>query len=237
MTHEEILTALYEDTLVGNAPAVMDGVRKGLDEGLEPEKMLYDALIPSLEEVGARFEPQEGLILSAALYQLDRTNTRSPGPTPGTVVQTGEQRSRGVEIEATGRIRSDWFVTGGYSYQEAEILSQTSACNPVGRTCEVPLVPRHTASAWTRYDFSGAFGVGLGVRHQSESFASISNAVVLPAYTRFDAGLFFRPAPQVQAQLNFENLLGEDYFSTAHNDNNISTGAPRSVRLTVRFGF
>jgi 5-methyltetrahydrofolate--homocysteine methyltransferase len=56
MTHDEILTLLYEETLVGNAPAVSDGVNQGLELGLEPEKMLYDALIPSLEEVGARFE-------------------------------------------------------------------------------------------------------------------------------------------------------------------------------------
>ena len=31
-------------------------VNGGLQDGLEPERMLYDALIPSLEEVGARFE-------------------------------------------------------------------------------------------------------------------------------------------------------------------------------------
>ena len=56
MTHEEILKALYEDTLVGNAPAVKENVEKGLEDGMDPESMLYDALIPSLEEVGARFE-------------------------------------------------------------------------------------------------------------------------------------------------------------------------------------
>lgn len=56
MTHEEILKLLYDETLVGNAPAVSDGVRAGLEDGLEPERMLYEALIPSLEEVGARFE-------------------------------------------------------------------------------------------------------------------------------------------------------------------------------------
>jgi len=56
MTHEEILRALYEDTLVGNAPAVKENVEKGLEEGMDPGSMLYDALIPSLEEVGARFE-------------------------------------------------------------------------------------------------------------------------------------------------------------------------------------
>src|SRR6516164_2961276 len=56
MTDEEILQLLYDETLVGNAPAVRDGVNDGLDQGLEPDRMLYDALIPSLEEVGARFE-------------------------------------------------------------------------------------------------------------------------------------------------------------------------------------
>ena len=29
MTHDEILTLLYEETLVGNAPAVKDGVEHG----------------------------------------------------------------------------------------------------------------------------------------------------------------------------------------------------------------
>ena len=56
MTDEEILQLLYDETLVGNAPVVRDGVNEGLEQGLEPDRMLYDALIPSLEEVGARFE-------------------------------------------------------------------------------------------------------------------------------------------------------------------------------------
>jgi len=56
MTHEEILKGLYDNTLVGNAPEVKDLTNRGLEEDLEPESMLYDALIPSLEEVGARFE-------------------------------------------------------------------------------------------------------------------------------------------------------------------------------------
>ncbi len=56
MTDEEILQLLYEETLTGNAPAVADGVNQGLEQGMEPERLLFDALIPSLEEVGARFE-------------------------------------------------------------------------------------------------------------------------------------------------------------------------------------
>jgi 5-methyltetrahydrofolate--homocysteine methyltransferase len=56
MTHEEILKGLYDDTLVGNAPSVKALVEQGLADDMEPSSMLYDALIPSLEEVGARFE-------------------------------------------------------------------------------------------------------------------------------------------------------------------------------------
>src|ERR1700760_2397920 len=56
MTTEELLTELYDKTLVGNKPAVLELTNAGLDMGLGPETLLYEALIPSLEEVGARFE-------------------------------------------------------------------------------------------------------------------------------------------------------------------------------------
>jgi methylmalonyl-CoA mutase cobalamin-binding domain/chain len=56
VTQEELLKQLYDLTLVGNAPEVLRLTREGLDMGLGPETLLYEALIPSLEEVGARFE-------------------------------------------------------------------------------------------------------------------------------------------------------------------------------------
>ena len=56
MTPDELLRQLYDFTLVGNAPEVLDLTRQGLELGLGPETLLYEALIPSLEEVGARFE-------------------------------------------------------------------------------------------------------------------------------------------------------------------------------------
>lgn len=56
MTPDEILQGLYDLTLVGNAPEVLELTNAGLAAGMGPETMLFDALIPSLEEVGARFE-------------------------------------------------------------------------------------------------------------------------------------------------------------------------------------
>jgi catecholate siderophore receptor len=191
---------------------------------LEPER--FDNY-----EVGVKWQARPGLLFSAALYQLDRTNTRAPGPTPGSVVLTGEQRSRGLELEAVGEIMPGWQLAASYTLQEAEITTTTSAA-PAGR--EVPLVPRHQASLWTRYQFTPQLGAGLGVVHHSESFASISNAVVLPSFTRVDLGLFWRVTDHVEAQVNVENLFDEEYYPYAHNDNNISTGAPLNARFTLR---
>jgi 5-methyltetrahydrofolate--homocysteine methyltransferase len=56
MTTDEILQGLFDNTLIGNAPGVKDLTNEGLAMGMNPETLLYDALIPSLEEVGARFE-------------------------------------------------------------------------------------------------------------------------------------------------------------------------------------
>jgi methylmalonyl-CoA mutase cobalamin-binding domain/chain len=56
MTQDELLKQLYDFTLTGNAPEVLQLTRAGLDMGMGPEMLLYEALIPSLEEVGARFE-------------------------------------------------------------------------------------------------------------------------------------------------------------------------------------
>ena len=56
MTPEEILQGLYDETLVGNAPRVLELTEEGLSNAMEPQTLLFDALIPSLEEVGARFE-------------------------------------------------------------------------------------------------------------------------------------------------------------------------------------
>lgn len=191
---------------------------------LEPEK--FDNY-----EIGAKWDISDRLSATAAVYSLERTNTRAPGAVAGTVVLTGEQRSRGVEIGFVGAVTERLSVLGGYTFQDAEITATTSAA-PAGR--KVPQTPRHHVTAWGRYDVNERFGLGLGVQHQGESFASISNAVVLPAYTRVDAAFYLKLSQRIEAQLNVQNLLNADYFPTAHNDNNITTGGPLSALFTLR---
>jgi len=189
-------------------------------------------------EIGAKWEPIDGLLATAAIYRLDRTNTRAPNPVAGQPdLLTGEQRSKGIELGLERSISDNWQISAGYAWQKAEIRERTTGCNPAVASCKVPLVPRHSFSAWTRYDFTKQLGVGLGVIARSKSYASISNLVKLPSYARVDAAVFYSITDDIEAQLNVENLFGADYFATAHSDNNIAPGAPRNVKATVRFGF
>jgi catecholate siderophore receptor len=185
-------------------------------------------------EFGAKWEPVDGLLATAAVYQLDRTNTRAVDPITQQTVLTGAQRAKGLELGLERSISNRWQVSAGYAWQKAEI-TKTTASAPAGR--DVPLVPRHSFSLWNRYDVSDALGVGLGVIARSKSYASISNNVKLPAYARVDAAAYYKLMRGIEAQINVENIFGADYFPTAHSDNNIAPGAPRTVKAQLRFGF
>jgi catecholate siderophore receptor len=185
-------------------------------------------------EIGAKWEPIPGLLATIALYRLDRTNTRALDPVTNLTVLTGAQRSKGLEIGLERNITDKWQVSAGYALQKAQI-TRTTAAAPKGR--EVPLVPRHQFSVWNRYNVSRSLGFGLGVIAATRSYASISNAVTLPGYARVDAAIFYELADGIEAQVNVENLLGADYFATAHSDNNIAPGAPTTARATLRFRF
>ncbi len=56
MEQAEVFQGLYDNTVLGRAPEVKTLTQTGLDTGLDPVKMLYEALLPGLQEVGRRFE-------------------------------------------------------------------------------------------------------------------------------------------------------------------------------------
>ncbi|MEO7655604.1 MAG: TonB-dependent siderophore receptor [Sphingomicrobium sp.] len=198
-------------------------------ETLKPER--FDNV-----ELGAKWEPIDGLLATAAIYQLDRTNTRVVDPAdPTRFLLSGAQRSRGIELGLERSISDRWQVSAGYALQKAKVTEATTAC--ASGDCIVPLVPRHSASLWTRYDFTKRIGGGFGMIARSSSLASIGNTVKLPGYARIDGALFYKLPNGMEAQVNVENIFGAHYFSTAHNDNNIAPGAPRTVKGSVGYRF
>ena len=185
-------------------------------------------------EIGAKWDIQADLTATIALFRLDRGNTRAPGALPGAIVQSGEQRSSGYEIGLTGRITPKWQIALGYADTKAEIRTTTSAA-PAGR--KIGQVPKHQLSVWNRFDPSERLGLGIGIYSQSGQFTTISNATRLPGYTRVDAAVFFKINERIETQFNIENITNTRYFPVAHNDNNISTGAPINARFTIKASF
>lgn len=184
-------------------------------------------------ELGAKWDVQPNLNLTLAVFQLERSNATTPDPrNPVASINIGTTRTQGIELAVTGNITSSWQVHGGYSYQDATLAGNDSV--------RLGQVPQHQASLWNRYEFNDRFAAGLGIIHQSSQFAAIrtnSNTTKLPAFTRVDAALYYDLSDALQLQLNVENLFNTDYFSDAHNNNNISTGAPINGRFTIRAKF
>jgi len=222
--------SLYASHSVSFLPSAGDQFSSLTDvtKALEPERFRNI-------EVGAKWDFADRLSLTAAAYTLDRTNTRAPSPdNPAQTVQTGSQRSRGYEVGVNGRLTSAWEIAGGFARQKARITSTTAAAR-TGVT--VPLAPGSTFSLWNKYQLASRLGLGLGLVHQTDMYATIDNAVTLPKFTRVDGAIFFRLAAHLRAQMNLENLFNEKYYPLAHNNNNITPGSPRAVRLSLTTGF
>jgi catecholate siderophore receptor len=92
-------------------------------------------------------------------------------------------------------------------------------------------------SLWNKVELTDRVGAALGLVRRSDVFTSTDNTVVLPAYTRLDAGVFVDLTGALRAQVNMENLLDTRYYLNAHSNTNITPGSPRAVRvsLTARF--
>ena len=195
-----------------------------ITQQLEPEKF-------NNYEVGAKWDIRRDLALTTAIYRQDRTNTRSMDPNdPARIVQTGSQRTNGFEFGMNGRVTSKWSVAGGYAFQDAFISSATFND---AKGAKVGLVPRHSFSLWNNYKVLPQLGLALGIVHRSDMFTSFDNKVVLPGYTRVDAGVFFSFNEHWRLQANLQNLFDTTYYLNAHNNDNIQPGAPRGARVAL----
>ncbi|HEY2963009.1 MAG TPA: TonB-dependent siderophore receptor [Pyrinomonadaceae bacterium] len=195
-----------------------------ITQQVKPEKF-------SNYEFGAKWDVRRSLSLTTAIYRQDRTNTRATDPAdPTRILQTGSQRTNGYELGVNGNVTSKWSVTGGYAYQDAFI---TSATISAAKGAQVGLVPHHSFSLWNSYKVLPKLGLGLGLVHRSDMFASFDNTVVLPGYTRADAAVFFSINERWRLQANIQNLFDTWYYLNADGNNNISPGAPRGARVAL----
>ncbi|MEA2338296.1 MAG: catecholate siderophore receptor [Thermoanaerobaculia bacterium] len=182
-------------------------------------------------ELGMKWDAARDLSLTAAVYRLDRTNTRATDPNdPTRIVQTGSQRTNGYELGINGQLTSAWSIAGGYAHQDAFVTSATTAARA---GAQVAQVPHHMLSLWNNVRFNERTGAALGVVYRSAMFAAIDNSVTLPGFTEVEAAAYLTLTHDLRLQLNVDNLFDTKYFANADSNTNISPGSPRAARIGI----
>jgi catecholate siderophore receptor len=167
-------------------------------------------------EAGVKAELSRGrLLLTAAVFQIDKTNARVPDPAnPGFNTLGGEQRMRGYSVDATGAVTDRLFLTTGYAHLDGRVVRAAPGAAAGARLANAP---EHSFSVWVDYQLADRFDVGLGARYVSEQLAqNTGSGKAVPAYSLFDAMARYRKSDSLTLKINLANLTDEFYFDQLH---------------------
>ncbi|MXP60047.1 ferrichrome porin FhuA [Pantoea sp. Taur] len=199
-------------------------------------------------EAGVKYVPKDRpIVVTGAIYQLTKTKNLTTDPNNVNFsVQSGEIRSRGVELEAKAALNANINMMASYTYTDAEYTEDTVL---KGKT---PVqVPKHMASLWGDYTFheTALSGVtlGAGVRYVGESqglYASgtdanqnfaVASYTTVDAALKYDLGRFGLPGSSVGVNIN--NLFDREYVASCYRDYACYWGAERQIVGTATFRF
>lgn len=169
-------------------------------------------------EIGLKYQPPgRDSIYTVSLYNLVQTNVKTQDPAnPVNQIQTGEQRSRGLELEAAMKLNDNIDLVAGYTYTDAEITK-----NNDGTEGNVPVgVAEHMASVWGNYSFTSGqldgLELGAGARYLGETYDDSANTNKNDAVTMFDARVSYSLdglAPGASIGVNATNLTDEEHIT------------------------
>nr|MCU0537448.1 TonB-dependent siderophore receptor [Hydrococcus sp. Prado102] len=188
-------------------------------------------------EVGIKADITSRLSATLALYDLTRTNVTTTDPdNPVFSVQSGEQRSRGVEFDVTGEILPGWEIIAGYAYTDARIVED----NDVPVDNRLFSVPEHAFNIWTTYRIQSGFaeglGFGLGLYYLGDRPIDNANTVDLPSFLRTDAAIFYERG-QFRAALNIRNLFDIENYTAGGSSEFVSVGTPFTIQGSLSWQF
>ncbi|NHF73319.1 TonB-dependent siderophore receptor [Paracoccus xiamenensis] len=201
-----------------------------------------DPLKPSRNnqfEIGVRYMPASGdLLLSAAAFDLRKTNVKDyyfdeNGNIDYThATQVGEIRSRGVELEARGRLTGELQGVLGYTYLDTEITESADARN---KGNENAMAPHHQISIWLDWDAARVLPgltIGGGIRYQSDAYATQFNGRETPSHTTADLAVRYE-ADQYALDLGVTNVFDKEYYGLCYDNLGCAYGEGRRASLTL----
>lgn len=186
-------------------------------------------------ELGLKHEAADGRLTgSLAVFDLKRQNVTTSDPVnTGFSVQTGEQQSRGVELEIGARLRDGLSLTAGYAYTDARVTRDNNTAI-LGKP--INLQPLHAATLWALYKptWLPNWTLGLGGRAVSEQRGNLP--FTLPGYAVVDASVGYS-APTWRINAGLKNLLDKDYFDGAINANVVSPALGRTWTVSLQLSY
>lgn len=192
-------------------------------------------------EAGVKWDALgERLSLAAAVFEITKTDARTPGVNPGdpAIVLDGEQRVRGLELSAVGEIAAGWNVFAGYTYLDGEVTRSNTPAQ-VGQ--ELDNTPEHSANIWMSYSLTERLLVGGGVQYVGERLSTIPGSdanIVITAdeYTVGDLFAEYALSDAVNLRLNLYNVTDEEYFQSFSSGQSIPSAA-RSAVVSLGIAF
>ncbi len=194
-------------------------------------------------ETGLKFDLDKRLSGTVAVYDIEKQNVlvSQLNTATGLNVYTaaGKARSRGLEIDVTGRLSDNWSMIGSYGYTDARVTE-----DPTYAGKQLQNVAMNTASLYLVYDFGtalpGQLRLGGGARYVGDRPGDALNTFVLPSYVVADIFATYETKHQslpVIYQLNVKNLFDTVYYTSAVNNLNVAIGDARRISLsaTVKF--
>ena len=168
-------------------------------------------------EVGAKWSFVDGgLLLTTAVFRVEKADAQSTDAVTGIVTLDGDTRVDGFEIGLSGNITANWQALIGYTYLDGSIVSLTDGGNNGGvRDGNVlPNTPKHSASLWTTYTLPRGWQIGGGLVHADDRIVNNANTAIVDGYTRVDATAAY-VATRYTLRINLQNLTNADYFEVA----------------------
>jgi TonB-dependent siderophore receptor len=196
-------------------------------------------------ETGAKktFLGGKGFV-AASLYELQRDNIAIPDSS-GLTRQTGDQRSRGFELELSAEARKGWVAYASYAYTDAELkrfaeIVQLGAASftVVDRSGNRPgFAPRHLFNLWTSKQFENGLGLAAGARYVGKQFIAEDNRYTVDAYVLLDAAVSYRTG-RLRASVNLKNIADREYETRGFGAASAIPGRPFEVlgRVEVLLG-
>jgi catecholate siderophore receptor len=188
-------------------------------------------------ELGTKWDVLDRkLSLTAAVFRTEKENARVSGiNNTAENLPVGKQRVDGFEVGASGNLTDKWKLFAGYTFLKSEIVDDGPNASNDGH--KFPNIAPHNVSLWTTYDLTREWMVGAGAVWMAERFANTANTYQLPSYWRFDAMAAYKITPNVDLQLNVQNIFDETIYDSTHNGQFAPVAPGRVALLTTNFKF